>query len=137
MLLFHHFQHQLPHHSRILSNLNLSSLKCSHLINCSSLALSYYRSCMPHSAAWRCSLPGDEAYHGQVAIIVDLQPFCSLFLGITPDLTYHQDSFSFLVLHETFQNIDKRGANEGITTNSNNSRLAKPNFGRLKDCFIG
>mmetsp|Transcript_63393 Transcript_63393/g.151303 ORF Transcript_63393/g.151303 Transcript_63393/m.151303 type:complete len:377 (+) Transcript_63393:60-1190(+) len=77
-----------------------------------------------HSAARWGGDTCDEAHHW-LALVVCLQPVCSLLLCVTTDLANHDDALGLRVRHESLEAIDEVGAVEWVAANANNSGLAK------------
>ena len=90
-----------------------------------------------HATAWRGSLSSDEADNRQVAVVVCAKPVCGLFLGLSADLTNHDDTLGLRIVNELSQDINEVGAVEGITTDSNDGRLTELVVRGLVDSLVG
>ena len=92
---------------------------------------------MSHASTWRSSLPGNEADHWEVAIVVSGEPIGGHLFCLATNLSDHEDAFSFLILHESLQYINEGSADERVTTNANDCGLTDTCFGGLEHCLIG
>src|SRR5437764_12835466 len=90
---------------------------------------------VPHSAAWRRGLAGDEADDRLLELPADEAR--RLLLRRPADLADHDHGFGVLVGCEQPEGIDERGANERIAANPNARRLAEAEASELMDGFIG
>mmetsp|Transcript_3210 Transcript_3210/g.7386 ORF Transcript_3210/g.7386 Transcript_3210/m.7386 type:complete len:200 (+) Transcript_3210:255-854(+) len=91
---------------------------------------------MSHSPAWRGGSSSDEANNRLVRVTILLQPFSGFLLGTSTDLSDHDDTFRLWVVSETFKNIDEVRTVEGVSTDTDASRLSKSCHGRLPDSLV-
>jgi hypothetical protein len=80
---------------------------------------------------------GDEADDGLVGRVVLLEEVGGVLLSGTTNLTNHDDTVSLLVLKEDLQAVDEVGAGEGVTTDTDDKRLAEAGLGGLVDGLVG
>lgn len=71
---------------------------------------------------------------GQVVLLEEIS---SILLGGTTNLTNHNDSVGLLIFQKDLEGINKVGAREGVTANTDNQRLAQANVGGLVDGLVG
>ena len=69
-------------------------------------------------------------------MIVLRQPLGSLLLGLSADLSNHDDSLGLGVVHELGEHIDEVGSVERITTDTDNGGLAEAESGGLIDSLV-
>ena len=94
---------------------------------------------MSHPPARGSGHASDEADHwlGVGARVVLLQVLGSLLLGLSSDLTNHDDSLGLVVVDEALKAVDEVGAVERITTDANDCGLSEALSRCLIDSFIG
>lgn len=90
-----------------------------------------------HAAAGGSGDTGDEGHGGLVVDVVRLEELGSILLGGTTNLTNHDDTVGLGVLEEDLQAVDEVGAGEGVTTDTDDERLAKTGLGGLVDGLVG
>lgn len=90
-----------------------------------------------HTAAGGSGDTGDEGNGGLVVDVVGLEELGGILLGGTTDLTDHDDTVGLGVLEEDLQAVDEVGAGEGVTTDTDDERLAKAGLGGLVDGLVG
>ncbi len=90
---------------------------------------------MTHAAARRRSLPGNETDNGNLHVHFD--PFRSFFFGVAPDFPDQDDGVRVGIFVEKFDGIEKRGADDGVTTSSDAGGLSAAESGSLIDGLVG
>jgi len=132
--LLHHFQHVLTdlggrsrhHDACVLHGLDLArGVSFSFLDDCSGVA---------HSSLWGSSQPSNKTNNWLIMDVVFLEPIAGHLLGLSSD---HDDSLSLGVDYEFLEDVNEVGAIERISSDTNNSGLAKPSFSSLIDGLIG
>lgn len=113
-----------------------SSLKSSDLRVRVTLSAADNGTGVAHSPARRCRDTGNEADNRLVGSVVLLQEVCSILLGGTTNLSNHDNTVGLLVLEEDFQAVNEVGSREGVTTDTDNERLAKTGLGSLIYGFV-
>merc|ERR1712195_289385 len=58
-------------------------------------------------------------------MVVLRKPLSSLFFGFSTDFSNHDNSFGLWIVDEALEDIDEVSSVEGITSNSDNSRLSE------------
>lgn len=92
---------------------------------------------MSHSSfSWGCKT-SNESNNWLVFVVIFSNPFSSLFFILTSNFSNHDNTFSLWINHESFKNINEISSIERISTNSNNSGLAKASSSCLINSFIG
>lgn len=119
----------------VLNNGNSLLLQIAHLPLCPSLALRNNRSRMAHSFLLRRGL---SAYERNNRLIKSafFYPVGGLFLVISSNLSYQQNSLSFFVVFEVLQAVNKTSAVQRVSSNSNHQRLSQILLSSLLNCFI-
>lgn len=84
-----------------------------------------------HTATRGSTDTSDEADGGLVVYVVGLEELGGILLGAATNLTNHDDTLSFGVLEEDAKAVDEVGTGEGVTTDTDDERLAKTSLGRL------
>lgn len=69
--------------------------------------------------------------------VVGLDEVGSILLGGSTNLTNHNNTVGLLILQEHVEAVDEVGTREGVTTNTDDERLAKTLLGGLVDGFVG
>lgn len=92
---------------------------------------------MAHTAAGGSGDTGDEGNSGLVVDVVGLEELGGVLLGGTTNLTDHDDTVGLGVLEEDLQAVDEVGAGEGVTTDTDDERLAQAGLGSLVDGLVG
>ena len=128
----HELGHLLAHLRRVAHDVDTCSLEGSNLLGSTTLATGNNGTSVTHATAWGSSLASNEADGRQVAVVVVAEPLSSFLLGLATDLTNHDDTLSLGVVDELTEDINEVGAVEGITTNTDNRRLAEA----LKSCLV-
>jgi hypothetical protein len=113
-----------------------SGLEGSDLVGSTTLSSGDNSTSVTHATAWRGSLSSDEADNGQVAVVVSTKPVCGLFLGLSADLTNHDNSLCLRIVNEHGKDINEVGAVERITTDSNDGRLTELMVRGLVDSLV-
>lgn len=90
-----------------------------------------------HTATRGRTDTGDEADGRLVVYVVGLEELGGILLGTATNLTNHDDTLSFGVLEEDAKAVDEVGTGEGVTTDTDDERLAKTGLGRLVHGLIG
>src|SRR5690606_9516817 len=88
-----------------------------------------------HALTGRCSHTRNVRHHrlGDVGFDESRR----FFFGAATDLTDHYDGFGFRVFLEQFQDVDKVGTRDRVTTNTYTGRLTKTVISGLFNGFIG
>lgn len=89
-----------------------------------------------HTAARGSRNTGDEGNGGLVVDVVGLEVLGGVLLGGTTDLTDHDNTVGLGVLEEDLQAVDKVGARERVTTDTDDERLAQAGLGGLVDGLV-
>src|SRR5690606_27696226 len=87
-----------------------------------------------HTATRRRGLTSDETYYWFSHII--FQPLSCFRFHITANLTNHDDTVSFRVVHQHFYSFFGSSTNDRVTTNTNCGRNTKTCFYHLVCSFI-
>jgi len=91
-----------------------------------------------HAPAGRRRDTSDERDNGLLLLLVGLaEEVCGVLLSGTTDLTDHDDTIGLGVLEEDLEAVDEVGAAEGVTTNTDDERLAETGLGGLVDGLVG
>ena len=129
--------HFLAHLGGVTDNVDACSFESGDLVGGSTLTSGNDSASVTHATAWRGSLSSDEADNGEVAVVVLADPFGSLFLGLTTDLSDHDDTLGLGVDNELTENIDEVSSVEGITANTDDSGLSESLEGGLVNSLVG
>lgn len=89
-----------------------------------------------HTATGGSGDTGNEGNGGLVVDVVGLEELGGVLLSGTTDFTDHDDTVSLGVLEEDLQAVDEVGAGEGITTDTDDERLAKAGLSGLVDGLV-
>ena len=92
----------MTHQSWVVDHMDAAPLEDSDLVPGATLAAGYDSSCVAHAAARRRGDPSNEADYREVAVVIVCEPLCGLFLGLSSDLTDHDDPLGLLVRDEAF-----------------------------------
>jgi len=133
----HELGHLLAHLGWVAHDMNASGLESSDLLSSSTLTTSNDGTGVAHTAAWGRGLASDEADNGQVAVVVRTKPLSGFLLGLTTDLTNHDDTFGFGIIDELSEHINEVSTVERVTANTDNRRLAKSLGSRLVNSLVG
>merc|ERR1712165_493158 len=125
--LLHFGYKRCAHLSWTRGHCDSSCFKGGDLGSCCALATTDDSSSMSHPPARGSGHASDEADHwlGVGARVVFLQVLSSLLLGLSSDLTNHDDSLGLVVVDEALKAVDEVGAVEGITADANTEGLAR------------
>ena len=132
----HEFGHLLTHLGGVAHNVDASGLEGSDFVRGSTLATSDDGTGVAHAAAWRSGLAGDEANHGQVAVVVLTEPVGGLFLSLATDLTDHDDTLGLGVIHKLSEHVNEVGTVEGVTADTDDGRLTEALGRGLVDSLV-
>lgn len=119
---------------------NTSGLKSRDLGAGTTLTTGNDGSGVAHSSAGRSRDSGNEGADGLgdlSGLVVLLEEVGGLLLGGTSNLTDHDDTVGVLVLEEDLEAVDEVGAGEGVSSDSDNQRLAEADLGGLVDGLVG
>ena len=133
----HELGHLLTHLGGVANDVDASGLERGDLVGGTTLTTSNDGTGVTHATSWRGSLASDETDCGQATVVVGLEPCSGLFLGLTSDLTDHDDSFGLGIVNELGENINEVGTVEGIATDSDDGGLSKSLEGGLVDSLVG
>ena len=75
---------------------------------------------MAHASAGRCGLSGNEA-HDRLFITICFYPVGGFGFHASSDLTDHHNGIGVRVVHEKLHGIARRGADDGVSTDSDGS----------------
>ena len=90
---------------------------------------------MAHSSARRSSQPSDEANDWFIHVVG--YPGSGLFLGIAAYLTDHDNRFGCRIVIEGLEAVEKAGAIDRITADTDTGGLSHAECGELVDNFVG
>src|SRR5579884_68906 len=127
-------QHGLAEIGGRFRYLNTGRFHSANLFDRSSRAAGDDGAGVPHAAAGRGGLPGNESGHGLVHVLLD--EFRGLFFRIAADLADHHDGSGLRVLVKQTNGVHKAGADDGIAANADTSRLADPKRRQLPHRLI-
>lgn len=92
---------------------------------------------MTHSTSGRSCQSRDKTHHRLVLGVIGFDPLAGIFLSISSDLSDHDNTLSFGVIHKPLQHIDKISAIERVSSDSYHGRLTEPSGGGLIHGLIG
>ena len=87
--------------SWVVDDVNATLFESSNLLFGTTLSTGDDGTCVAHSSSWRSSLSGNESENRKVPVVVVSEPFSSFFFSLSTDLTDHDDTFGFRVVHES------------------------------------
>ena len=90
---------------------------------------------MAHATTGRSGGTGDETRDGLLAVRLD--PAGGFDFGVTTDFADHDDGLGLRVVVEELDDVEVRGAVDGVAADADAGRLALAAAGELPDGFIG
>src|SRR5436189_4992016 len=115
--------------------MNTAFFKDLHFRSCSIFCSAYNGTCVTHTTSCRSCLTSDEP-NNRLFISGSLDPACGLCFQSTTNLTDHNDSFSFRIVHEQFNSFTGSGSDNWISADTDSRSNAKACFHNLVSCFI-
>jgi hypothetical protein len=118
---------------------NTSGLKSRDLGAGTTLTTGDDGSSVAHSSSGRSRHTGNEGADGLgdlSGLVVLLEEVSGLLLGGTSNLTDHDDTVGVLVLEENLEAVDEVGTGKGVTSDTDNERLAETDLGGLVDGLV-
>lgn len=130
-------QQSLAKGSRAAADGDTSSLESRDLRVSTTLSSADDGTGVTHTTAWGSADTGNEADGGLVSRVRALEELSGILLSATSDLTDHDDAVGLGVLEEDVQAVDKVGAGEGVTSDTDDQGLAKAGLGSLVHGLVG
>lgn len=115
----HESGHGFTHLGWVDNNLDAVGLEAGNLRLGISLTSTDDGSGVTHSSSWWRCLTSDKTHDWEVSLIVSREPLSSLLLGLSSDLTDHDDTFGLWVDNELLKHINEVGSVEWVTTDTN------------------
>src|SRR5687767_12332453 len=106
--------------------MNTARCKDFHLGGGSISFSTYDGACVTHFTAFRCSFTGNEPNYGLGTMVTD--PISCLRLHTTSYFTNHDDPFSSRVFHQKLNCLKRSSPANGVSPNTNTSRLTQSGF---------
>src|SRR5690606_32027140 len=99
------------------------------------ISSTYNCTCMSHCSTFRRCFTSDKS-NNWFFISVFFNPSSSISLQLSTDLTDHDNTFSFWVIHQQFYSFFSSGSNDRVSSNTNSSGNSQSLFYYLISSFI-